>query len=62
MPPRWGVHPKVGTIRVDHCGALVLVISGPILSITSDTIRHRGLTFYRKPHLPSGVPLWSFGR
>ncbi|WP_407523765.1 hypothetical protein [Methylobacterium oryzisoli] len=61
-PDLWGVHPMVGTVRVDHCGALVLVISGPIVAITSDTIRHRGLTFYRKPHLPRGVPLWSFAR
>lgn len=61
-PELWGVHPKVGTVRVDHCGALVLVIGGPIVAITSDTIRHRGLTFYRKPHLPRGVPLWGFGR
>jgi hypothetical protein len=35
----FGVHPTHGTIRVDHCGALVLVIGGPVRALTADARR-----------------------
>jgi hypothetical protein len=59
----FGVHPEVGTIRPDFCGAMVL--SAERVSAITDTHMQVGnMTFYRdKPGRPSGaVPLWLFGR
>ena len=59
----FGVHPEVGTIRPDFCGAMVL--SAERVSAISDRhIRFGNMTFHRdKPGRPSGaVPLWVFGR
>jgi hypothetical protein len=59
----FGVHPEVGTIRPDFCGAMVL--SGEKVSaVLPDRIAFERTT-YRcdKPGRPSGaVPLWLFGR
>jgi hypothetical protein len=57
------VHPEVGTIRPDYCGALVL--SGERVSGIEETrIRLENTTFYRdKPgRLAGAAPLWTFGR
>ncbi|WP_128560204.1 hypothetical protein [Methylobacterium crusticola] len=60
-PELWGVHPMLGTVRVDHCGALALVVGGPVVVITRDAIHHDRHTFRRRPHAPRGIPLWEFG-
>jgi hypothetical protein len=58
----FGVHPVVGTIRVDHCGALVLSVGGRVRLVTADEIRFDSLTHRRKPDQPRGLPVWEFSR
>lgn len=58
----FGVHPEIGTTRVDCCGGLVLGIGGPVLAITRTKIRFGLLTYRIKPGQPAGVPIWNFGR
>ncbi|MBK3400827.1 hypothetical protein [Methylobacterium ajmalii] len=58
----FGVHPTHGTIRVDHCGALVLVIGGPVRALTADAIRFERVTARRRPHAPVGIPIWEAAR
>lgn len=59
-PELFGVHPQLGVIRPDFCGALVL--SGErVTSVTADQIRHTQTTYRR--HVPGcgkGVPVWTF--
>lgn len=57
----WGVHPDLGTIRVDHCGALVLG-SGPVRAITADAVYFNGGAYRRKPGHYPGVPIWEVRR
>ena len=59
----FGVHPEVGTIRPDFCGAMVLSAER-VSAITDKHMRFGKTTFYRDtPGRPSGaVPLWTFGR
>jgi hypothetical protein len=59
----FGVHPEVGTIRPDFCGAMVLSAER-VSAITDKHMRFGNMTFYRdKPGRPNGaVPLWLFGR
>lgn len=58
----FGVHPKIGTGRADHCGALAL---GPkeAQAIDADRINFGNTTYYRTvmgyPR-PRGVPIWAF--
>jgi hypothetical protein len=35
-----GVHPVVGVIRVDHCGALMLTVAGRVESVEAEAIRY----------------------
>ena len=56
----FGVHPSVGTIRVDHCGALVLSVGGRVRLVTANEIRFDRLTYRRRPDHPQGVPIWEF--
>lgn len=59
----FGVHPRLGTIRVDYCGGLTM---GTALTtgITENRIFSGHTTFYRDtPGRGIGaVPLWLFGR
>ena len=59
----WGVHPQVGTIRVDYCGGMTMGTSH-VTGITKDRILAAHTTYYRdRPGRPTGaVPLWLFGR
>lgn len=58
----FGVHPEVGTVRPDCCGALTLGVGGPVRLVTADEIRFGHLTHRRLPSKPQGVPIWEFGR
>jgi hypothetical protein len=58
----FAVHREAGTVRVDHCGALVLSVGGRVSAVTADEIRFRSLTYRRKAGQPEGVPVWSFPR
>lgn len=56
----FGVHPQIGTGRVDYCGALTL---GPkeALWIDATRINFGNTSYYRgKPGMPRGVPIWAF--
>jgi hypothetical protein len=59
----FGVHPQVGTIRPDFCGAMVLG-GEKVSAVLDDRIAFERTTYRRdKPGRPSGaVPLWLFGR
>jgi hypothetical protein len=57
----FGVHPVVGVIRVDCCGALMLSNAGRILAVETDLIRYaNGLTFRRASVASLPVPIWRF--
>lgn len=56
----FGVHPSLGTTRVDHCGALVLSVGGRVRLLTADEIRFERLTYRRKTGQPQGAPIWEF--
>lgn len=58
----FGLHPKVGILRVDYCGALVLPIGGAVRAITATDICLGHLTHREKSAQPEGVPLWEVGR
>ena len=59
----FGVHPELGVLRSDYCGALVL--SGePVSDVEENRILFQR-THYRRDveGVPlGGVPLWAFGR
>ena len=57
----FGVHPEVGTVRPEHCGALVLTSGGAVRAITAETIAFDRGTYRRALEQPQGVPVWSFG-
>ena len=61
-PRLFGVHPQIGIVRVDHCGALVLPLGGPVRAITATEISFGHLTHREKPGQPEGVLIWEFGR
>lgn len=55
----FGVHPELGTRRVDHAGALVVGEGRPVDGFDADRMWRGHLTFYRtKPGRPKGVPIW----
>ena len=58
----FGVHPIVGVIRIDYCGALM--INGErVRAIEPDKIRFGMTTYYRNlPGRPVGLPVWKVGR
>lgn len=58
----FGVHPKVGTVRPDYCGALTLGIGGLVRLVTADEIKFGHLTHRKLPGQPHGVPIWEFCR
>jgi len=58
----FGVHPEIGTVRPDYCGALTLGVGGPVRLVTAGEIRFGDLTHRRLPGQPQGVPIWEFGR
>lgn len=60
----FGVHGRVGTIRVDCSGALMMSSGRPVTRVTADEIRLGHLTYRRRPW-PKGepvIPVWRFGR
>lgn len=61
-PRLFGVHPDIGTVRVDYCGGLVLGLGGEVSAITRTEIHFRQLTHYTKTGQSEGVPIWKFSR
>ena len=61
-PRLFGVHPQIGIVRVDCCGALVLPIGGPVRAITATEVSFGHLTHREKPGQTKGPPIWEFGR
>lgn len=58
----FGVHPEIGTVRPDYCGALVLGVGGPVRLVTTDEIKFGHLTHRKMRGKSQGVPIWEFGR
>jgi len=57
------VHPALGVIRVDHCGALMLAVAGRVLAVEADLIRYaNGLALRRSVSSGVSVPVWDFSR
>lgn len=55
----FGVHPKLGTRRVDHAGALVVGADRPVDGFEADRMCTGHLSFYRSaPGGPKGIPIW----
>lgn len=58
----FGVHPVVGAVRVDHCGALMLG-TDLVVAISADAIGFaNGLVCRRRSVPPGAVLVWNFGR
>ncbi len=57
----FGVHPVVGAVRVDCCGALMLPSSSFATVITTEAITF-GPLVYRKRVMREAVLAWDFGR
>lgn len=57
----WGVHPEIGTIRSDFCGAMVMG-NQLVTGIAEQRVYHQTTTFYRDtPGRPMGaIPIWAF--
>lgn len=56
----FGVHPRLGTGRIDFCGLLVLPHAGVVEAITATEIRFGRTTSYTTPGRHDGVPWWGF--
>ena len=56
----FGVHPVVGAVRVDCCGALMLPGPSSATAITTEAITF-GPLVYRKRAMPQAVLVWEFG-
>ena len=55
-----GVHPQIGTVRVDYCGALSIAPK-PVEAIGDSWLRYGAWTYRRDtPGIPKGVPIWTF--
>lgn len=61
-PRLFGVHPSVGIVRVDACGALVLPAGGNVRALTATEISFGHLTHREKPGQPEGVPVWDIAQ
>ncbi|GJE44088.1 hypothetical protein AEGHOMDF_3274 [Methylobacterium soli] len=59
-PELFGVHPQLGTVRVDFCGALVLG-GRKVETVLADRIKSGPVTYYRNvPGAGTGIPIWDF--
>lgn len=60
----FGCHPRVGTIRPDYCGALIIFGGKHVIAVEADLIRYANGLAYRRAPMPAGlsVPVWEFGR
>ena len=56
----FGVHPEVGAVRVDACGALMLSGGQPVIAVEKDRISF-GVNSYYHPLVKSpSVPVWDW--
>lgn len=61
----FGIHPVVGAVRPDCCGALTTGEGWPVVALTADAVGYGNRLVYRRAPWPSGVtpvPVWEFGR
>jgi hypothetical protein len=56
----FGVHPTMGAVRVDGCGALMVSGGKPVTAVHADRIAFEQGSFYRAPGAPKGVPVWAW--
>ena len=56
----FGVHPVVGAVRVDVCGALMVSSGKPVVAVERDWINF-GVSRYYKPQAKTpSVPVWDW--
>ena len=56
----FGVHPQVGAVRVDACGALMVSSGKPVVAVERQWISF-GVSRYYRPAAPiPSVPLWDW--
>ncbi len=56
----FGVHPQVGAVRVDACGALMVSAGKPVVAVDRDWISF-GVSRYYRPAVPTpSVPVWDW--
>jgi len=61
-PELFGVHPQLGTVRLDFCGAFVLG-GRKVETVLADRISFGLVTYYRNmPGAETGIPIWDFRR
>ncbi len=56
----FGVHPDVGAIRADACGALMYSTTKPVLAVERDRINFGNTNFYRTPGKAPSIPVWDW--
>ncbi len=56
----FGVHPVVGAVRVDACGARMISGGKPIIKVERDKLRFDANSYYRVLRRPPSVPVWEF--
>jgi hypothetical protein len=56
----FGVHPSMGAVRVDACGALMVSGGTPVQAVHPDRISFGAGNYRRKPGAPPSVPIWLY--
>ena len=56
----FGVHPEVGAVRVDACGALMVSGGKPVDEVHADRIVIGAGVYRRTPGAPPSVPVWEY--
>ena len=56
----FGVHPEVGAVRVDACGALMISGGKPVVSVEPNRISFGVSCYYRIASRPPSVPVWDW--
>jgi hypothetical protein len=56
----FGVHPEVGAIRVDACGALMISGGQPVVAVERDRIRFGVTSYYHALARVPSMPVWDW--
>jgi hypothetical protein len=54
------VHPEVGAVRVDACGALMISGGQPVISVERDQLKFRVTSYYHAKGKVPSVPVWDW--
>ncbi len=56
----FGVHPQVGAVRVDACGALMISGGQPVVSVEKDRISFGITSYYHAKGKVPSIPVWNW--